>query len=325
MATLTAEKMTLIELAKRTKDGSLQAISEVLNKVNPILDDAIWVQGNGETSHTTTKRTVLPTGSWRKINQGVSQEASRTQQIVEPIGMLEAFSQVDQALVEMAPDAQAFRQSEDLAFIEGMSQTLSTAFFYGSKAASPEEIDGLATRYATLTTATDTVHNVRGAGGTGSDVTSVWIVQWDPSLVHLFYPKNSPSMGIRMTDDGLITIYDNNTTPRPYKAYQSHFRAYLGLAIRDDRAIQRICNIESAGTADFSDHIIWALRNMPNQGAGAVIYANKSVLAQLDVLSKDKTNVQYGAADAFGRPTISFRGFPLRQTDAILNTETALS
>ncbi len=109
MATLSADRLTLVELAKRHKDGKVQAIAEVLNKVNSILDDAIWLPANGQTSHTTTQRLSLPAGSWRKLNEGVSREASHTKQIVENIGILEAYSQVDAALVELADDPQQAR------------------------------------------------------------------------------------------------------------------------------------------------------------------------------------------------------------------------
>jgi hypothetical protein len=101
MATMTANRLTLVDLAKRTKDGNIVDIAEVMNQVNSVLDDAVWSPANGLTSHMTTKRVALPSGSWRKINQGVAREASKTVQVTETIGMLEAFSQADEALVQM--------------------------------------------------------------------------------------------------------------------------------------------------------------------------------------------------------------------------------
>jgi hypothetical protein len=269
---------------------------------------------------------ALPSGSWRKINAGVAKEASRTQQIEEPIGMLEAYSQVDEALVDLAPDPVSFRRSEDLAFIEGMSQTLSTALIYGSHAATPEQFDGFATRYANLTTAgTSAVHNVHGGSGTGSDTTSVWLIQWGPDKVHLFYPRNSDTIGLTMKDDGLETVLDASSNP--YKAYQSHFKSYIGLCVRDDRCVQRLANIESTGSSNiWSDDVtVRALREMPDGGAGAVMYANRTVLAQIDIDAKDRSNVWYNEKDVWGRPVMTFRGIPVRQVDAILNTETAIT
>lgn len=326
MATLlTANRLTLIDLAKRTKDNAILAIAEVLNKVNTVLDDAVWVRANSETSHTTAKRRTLPTGSWRKLNQGVAREVSKTTQLVETIGMLESYAHVDTALVELAADGAAFRLSEDLAFVEGMSQTLASTLFYGTTAGTPEKFDGFATRYAALTTlGTSEVHNVHGTGGTGSSTNSVWIVQWGADKVHMIYPKNSETVGLRVQDDGVQTVYD--ASGNPYKVYQTHFKMYAGLCVRDDRCVQRVANIHTTrATGTWSDDkMVDALRQLPQTG-GAVIYSNTAVLGMMDKDAKDKTNVQYGPADVWGRPTMYFRGIPVKQVDALVTTETAIT
>lgn len=327
MALMTAQRLTLLELAKRTKENSIVAIAEILNKTNSMLGDAPYVQANDTTSHTTTKRHYLPAGSWRKINQGVAIESSQTTQITEGIGMLEAYSRVDSALVDMSPDGRAFRLSEDLAFIEGLSQTLATALVYSTVTGYPEKFNGFSTRYAALTTkGTSAVHNVHGCGSTSTSASaSVWIIQWGMDKVHLIYPRNAPNFGIQVIDDGLLTV--NDTSGNPYKVYQTHFKINVGLCVRDDRSAQRVCNIKTTGSTNIwsDDVMIRALREMPNQGAGAVIYANTTVLSQMDIDSKDKSNVQYGPPDAWGRPTMFFRGFPVRQVDALLDTESYIT
>jgi len=326
MATMTANRMTLVELAKRTKDGQIQAIAEVLNQVNSMLDDAIWLPANGQTSHVTTKRIALPQGSWRKLNQGVSREASRTAQVTETIGMLEAFSQADEALVDIADNPMEFRWTEDVAFVEGLSQTLATAIIYSSTVAAPEKFNGFSARFANLTTAnTSVTHNVHGCSGTGSALSSCWIVQWGTDKVHMVYPKNSPSVGISAKDDGVLTVYDGSNNP--FKVYQTHFKVYAGLVVRDDRCVQRVCNISATrSTGAWSDDkMINAIRQMPLSGSGAVIYANRDTLSAMDKDAKDKTNVMYGAPDAWGRPTMYFRGFPVKQVDSLVQTESALT
>ena len=324
MALLTATKLTLVDLAKRTKDNAILAIAEVLNKVNQVLDDAPWVNANGETQHITSKRLSLPAGAWRKINSGVPLEKSTTTQVVETIGMLESFSQVDSALVEIAPDPAAFRLSEDLAFVEGMSQTLGTQIFYGTTVGPPEKFDGFATRYAHLTTlGVSSPHNVHNYGGTGSTLNSIWVIQWGTDKVHLVYPRNAArNVGITPKDDGEQTVYDSSGNP--YKVFQTHFKIFCGLVVRDDRCVQRVANIP-ATASNLSDKLVDALRQMPQGGAGAVIYGNTTVLGCLDKEAKDKVNVFYGPPDAFGRPTMSFRGVPVKQSDALLSTESALT
>lgn len=326
MSLMTANRLTLVELAKRVKDGSVVQIAEVLNKVNSILDDAVWEPSNNLTNHVFTKRIYLPTGNWRKLNQGVARESSRTAQVTENIAMLEAYSQVDDALVDINPDPMGFRLKEDLSFVEGMSQTLASALIYSTTVGYPEKFNGFATRFASLTTANvSATHNVHSCGGTGSSLTSAYIVQWDSDKVHMIYPGNSQTVGIAVKDDGLLTVNDGNNNPM--KVWQTNFKVYAGLAVRDDRCVQRVCNISATRTtgAWSDDKMIDAIRQMPMSGAGAVIYCNRDVLSAMDKDAKDKSNVFYGPPDVWGRPTMLFRGFPVKQVDAILTTESAVS
>lgn len=321
MATLTAnQQLTLVELAKRTANKKIETIAERLSEVNEMMMDAVWIEANDLTSHVTTVRTSLPSGTYRKINSGVASEASTTKQIREDIAMLEAFSKVDKKLVDIAPDKAAFRSGEDMAFVEGIGQSMMDALIYGNKATDPEQINGLATRYNALA---DT--NVVGAGGTGSDVSSIWIIQWGMDKAHLIYPKGGMPGGINFEDMGIDVAQDGSSND--YVVYRSHFEVNFGLVVRDDRNVQRIANIETSGSSNIFDEdlLIRRLRNMTNGGKGAVIYANQTILSQMDVAAKDKTNVNYYIENVFGVPTTTFRGFPVRQVDAILDTETAIS
>lgn len=324
MALLTANQMTLVSLAKRTKNNAVLAVAEVLSKSNSVLDDAPWIRANGETSHTSSKRIYLPAGSWRKINAGVALEKSEVTQVVESIGLLESYSRIDSALIELSPDPMAFRMDEDLAFVEGMSQTLATQIFYGTSVGTPEKFDGFATRYATLTTlGTSAVHNVHNYGGTGSALNSIWIVNWGPTTCHLLYPRNADAnVGITQKDDGELTVTD--ASGGVYKVYQTQFKVWVGLAVRDDRCVQRVCNIP-ATASNISDKLIDALRQMPQDGANAVMYANATVLGCLDKEAKDKTNVYYQPAGPWGLPTMFFRGVKVLKADSLLSTETALT
>jgi hypothetical protein len=319
MAVLTYSALTLAELAKRTHNGQIQTIAEVLSKTNAILKDAPYIQANGETSHTTTVRTSLPTGTFRKINEGVTPSVSTTKQVVENIAMLEDYSRVDAALVELASDPAAFRLTEDVAFLEGLNQTVASAIFYSTNAGSPEKFKGLAARVTSASAS-----NAVDAGGSGSDLTSVWVVKWGPKAAYLIYPKNHRTFGLQMTDKGKVTTYDSNL--RLYEAYITHWQWFIGLVVEDDRCIQRICNIETSGTSHIfdEDYLIQAINKLPSTD-GAVIYVNKTIGTQMDIIAKDKSNVQYSVANVFGEEVTTFRGLPVRKCEAILDTETALS
>jgi len=75
------------------------------------------------------------------------------------------------------------------------------------------------------------------------------------------------------------------------------------------------------------DQIIEALNYMPTAGGNGntVIYVNRVLKTQFDILAKDKSNVNYTADNAFGMPVTRFRGVPVRMWESILNTEDALT
>jgi hypothetical protein len=330
MATLTASsQLTLVELAKR-KDpsGNLATIAEVLAEDNEILMDAIYREANDTFSHKIVQRNSLPTGTWRKLNSGVSIEGSTTLEVTEGIGMLETYSEVDKELVLASPNPSEMRMSEARAFIEGMSQTLASTIIYGNANTDPEKFSGIATRLDSLSATT----NVIGAGGTGSDTTSIYGIQWDMNRVYMIYPKGS-ELGIKHTDLGEVTSSSVTTTAfnaAMYQVYRDHFQVKCGLAVAEPRSIIRYANIETSGTSNLfdEDELIRLLNRMPKSGAGCSLYCNSTIKSQMEIALKDKTNVNFTADSGEGLagvPVLRFRGCPVRKVDAITITETAIS
>lgn len=319
MATLAQNNLGLIELAKRSGNAGAVAIAEILDQTLE-LQDAVYLPANGPTSHTITRRLALPAGSWRQLNDGVAKESSKTTQIVETMGLLESYSQVDAKLAAISGNVPGFRAIEDRSFVEGLGQTFATALFYGNPVTTPASFLGLSQR-VTSKTAT----NAFDGGGSGSDNTSIWVVQWGPGRVYLFFPPGT-NAGLQAVDKGLQTV-SGETSGTLFEAYRTHFEMSVGLAVADNRCIQRICNIESAGASNIfdPDDLVTVINRLPFGGAGAVIYANSTVKTQMDINAMDKTNVNYTSAEVFGRATLLFRGVPVRQVDSLTITETALS
>ena len=315
---------TLMELAKRTADGNLVEIAEVLNTSKDLIQDAVWLEANQLNSHVGTRRTRLPAGSFRQANQGVTGDASSTRQITEPIARLEGHSKIDEAILDVAPDKALARSQEDLAYVEGMGQTLETKFFYGNIAQTENEIDGLATRsdYNSATAA-----NVQDSGGTGSYTTSLWIVEWGPRMVFLHYPKGSQA-GLATTDEGRIYETDAHDSTKRLFMWLTKFVINFGLFINDPRHIQRVVNIATTGSSGLlnDNDIIAALNKMPKAGGGPTsrIYANRNLKTQFDILAKDKTNVNYFVENVFGEPMTIFRTVPIRLAEGLTNAETAI-
>jgi hypothetical protein len=313
--------MTLLELAKRTHNGSILEICEALNQSNPIMQDAVWREANGAGQHVCSVRTNLPAGTWRRINKGVPTSVSGTEKVTESLGMLEDYSEIDGALLELESDPIAYRSQEDISFIEGMGQTYARTLFYGNPyaafgfgsatdlPAAPEKFYGLAPRYNALSNP-----NVYTAAGTGTGtLSSIYVVQWGLDKVFMAYPKGHASLGIQHRDLGEQTLIDADGNK--YQGVRSHFKFFGGLVIRDTRCVKRVVNIAYNATGDaFEGVLVDALNALPYGGAGAVIYCNRSVRSMMDKrASAAARGYTYGnVQDAFGMPVMTFFGKPVK-------------
>lgn len=324
MATLVS-KYSLVEQAKRIDPSGNQAqIVEVLNrKMGEILTDAPWLPSNDVWTNKTTRRASLPTGTRRKLNQRVTASVSRTTEILDVIETLEDYCDVDAALVDSMPSPAVFRSGEVDAFIEGLGQTIVSDILYANANSDPDSMHGLAARLGTIDS-----RFVIGASGTGSDVTSVYIATWGQQYAFLTYPKNmAANIGVQHEDKGQVT---SETSDGLMEIYRDHFVIRCGLVVRNPRAIGRIANIESAGASNTfdEDDLITLLNNMET-GAGTRIYVNETILTQMQIRAKDKTNVNYtpGGNALSGEPPLYFQSVPIRKIarEVLLNTETAIS
>ena len=189
MSAVGTSVLTLVDWAKRLDpNGKTAAIAEMLAQSNDILDDMSFVEGNLPTGHRSVIRTGLPTVYWRLINQGIPPSKSTTAQVDESTGMLEAYSEVDKDLAMLNGNTASFRLSESQAFIEAMNQEMAQTIFYGNSSTAPEEFNGLAVRYSSLSAVNG--QNIINGGGSGSDNSSIWLVAWGPKPFTVFSLKD---------------------------------------------------------------------------------------------------------------------------------------
>jgi hypothetical protein len=341
MATLAATHPTLLDVTKRMDpDGKIATIAELLSQTNEILDDMVWIEGNLPTGHRGTIRSGLPTPTWRKLYGGVQPSKSRTVQVTDSCGMLEAYAEVDKALADLNGNTAAFRLSEDRAHIEGMNQEFSSTLFYGNESTEPEAFTGLAPRFNSLS-AENGGNIVTGSGLTetapdgAAENSSIWLIVWGPNTVHGIYPKGSKG-GLQMNDKGQVTVENAGEYAGAgahqggrYEAYRTHYKWDCGLHVRDWRYIVRIAfNREDlSATAGSGPQIVEmmskAMRRIPNLNMGrAAFYANRTSFDFLDMQSLTRSTMAFSNVDdAQGKMVTAFRGIPIRRCDAILDTE----
>ena len=322
-----ANELNVYEQAKRLdpKNG-VATIVELLNDINEFMVDAISIEANDISSHQSHVRKELPVTGIRRINEG----ASSTHSVVEPqrddIMLLEAIPEIDEKLIDPMPDPRKSLNNEIMPFLESEMQAFIDAVFYGSPSNALGEITGLSNKFGDLA-----LSNVVGLGGTGSDLASVWMMEWDPMTCRLIYPRDSKSVGVEWNDKGKQRVTDASNNP--YFAYVSQIKMQFGLAVTDFRNAQRIANIESDGvvnniidTANNKHHELVKARNrLLHAGKNAVIYANRDIKSQFDIFALDKANGFYMMEDITGGPVSSFQGIPIRLVEGLLSTETAIT
>jgi hypothetical protein len=335
MSTLAGVRNTLNDIAKRTDpDGKIARIIEIMTRTNKILEDMEWVEGNLQTGHKTTIRTGLPEPTWRMLNYGVQPTKSKTAQIVDTCGMLEAYSELDKALSELNNNSNEFRLTEDIAHLQGMNNAMADTLFYGDNS-TPERFVGLSPRFITSSSdENNSGYNIlkgSGAGGDGATLTSVWLIVWGPNTVHGIYPKGSKA-GFQHRDLGEDTVYDANGGR--FQALRSHYKWDCGLTVRDWRAVCRIANIKQAALTknaatgdDLIDLMSQALEKVADLNMGTpVFYCNRTIRSFLRRQITNKVASGTLSMDMVaGKQVMSFGEATVKRCDAIRNTESAIS
>lgn len=339
MSALGALNPTLLDLSKQMDpNGTVATVVEILNQTNEVLTDMTWQEGNLPTGNRTTIRAGIPAPTWRKMYGFTAPNKSTYVQVTDNCGMLEAYAEVDKALVELAGNPSAFRLNEDKAHIEGMAQTVATTLFYGNEGTTPEAFTGLTPRY-NLTTA-EVGDNIIKAGGSDTDNQSIWLVVWGDKI-HGIVPKNSKA-GIQVEDKGVQTVMDaTGIGAGRMEAYVTHYRWDVGLTVRDWRYAVRICNIDKSllsrvyTSGNFStgphlpDLMFQAMRRLPNMATGKpVFYASREIctwIARQTSAATQGSTLTYENVGG-GQPwTERFMGIPLRRVDALSADEALVS
>lgn len=344
---------TLVDAASRTApDGEITPyIAEMLSQSNEMHKDIPWEQSNEMTGHEFVFRTSIPGGFWRGYNQGTPYGKSTTAKGRVGMGMLTGYSQIDRALARHVSrgDPMKFRETEDVAFLEGMSQTIAGTMIYGNTAATPAEFYGLATFYNTTNTSTAAnAANCISGGGAANANTSLFLVGWGPGRFFGLFPPGTTA-GLIMEDKGDVrAAYD--AFGNPFEAYTSYFEQQAGICPQDWRYGARLCNLDTttAGLAGANAPDLFVLLDQilllfptltaetsgvtesdapdePATGVRPTFYMNRTLRHWMNVQAMRNRNVLLTINDYDGRVVQGYRNFPFRTVDQIVNTESTVS
>lgn len=338
MSVLGNTALTLSDWRKRmAPDGSVDFIIEALMNANPIMDDIPWMMGNLPTGNKTTIRTSMPKPSVRRINRGVERHKTQTEQVTDTCIILEDRSVVDIELLALAANGEAFRRSEDAAFVAGFSDAVAANIFYGDTDESGEQFNGIAKRYNTYGDSTyknKAAYQVVSAGTAGTNNTSGYFIGWGTHATTGIYPKNS-SLGLQQRDLGEQTVTDADN--REYQAVTTLFTWKCGLAVGDIRSNAAVRNIDMASLGSMTaaqklalvEKFIRAknrIRGIQSRDKKVVLYVGDELYNFFELYLLDKNNVHVTRQELMNAaPQLYLSGIPIKKCDAISEEEDAVS
>lgn len=340
MAAKGSTLVTLADVAK-SKDKQIGKVAEVLVQENPMLNDIPYQEMNMGTIHKEDIRSALPAVYYRKANQAIPASKTTVEERTFTAAHFESKSQLDAAVAERGGmDRVAYnRWNQAQGHIQAQAIEHAGLTIYGSPATSDLKTAGLFDVFSTLATTEPTSKQVIDAGGSSSDLTSILRIHWGERAVFGIYPAGSQA-GLKRTDRSqggkLVQINALDTTGAAgnFWGYEEQFEIDHGLVVKDYRQASRIANIDidllksGVGAADLIDLMISAHYKIynPQNGVG-FWYVNRTIEAFLH--KQALTKVGAGAGLRFdnyqGEKVLMFLGYPVRRSDAILNTESQVT
>ncbi|UOF77460.1 major capsid protein [Caudoviricetes sp.] len=347
MAGLNSTNLSLMDLTKSNygADSDAYGVAELLSTYNPITQYLTWQEANGTSSHKVYVRDTLPSVQWGSFNKGTASSKATMKEVVETMGFLEGLSETDVKVLAYGNNENKIRFDQDKAFIESLAQEFASTFFYGDIVTNPNGFKGLANRYNSLSG--NIARSVVNGGGSGSDNTSIYIMNIGDDSTYGVYPKGSKA-GIQTLNKGEYNKPDPDGNTMFVKG--TYFRWDCGLAVANPYNTVRIANIDRSdlnggSAADLVNLILEGISRLPIPPQGFIpvpalgyndavkpaggrktaILCNRSVAMKLRQQANAKTINGLAIGEAFGTMYAHVEGIPILSCDAITNSESTVA
>ena len=316
------DQLTSLEVAKRSGfSQDSRRIIEELNAYNELLLDAPIVEANEGTVDSHLVRTAIPHGQLRGYNQGVGKGSSQTKTIKDVISNIEIYSTVDKQLIDESAHPKELMQSEQNAFIEGLSQDITDQLIYGNHENDVRETNGLAIRRKSTGT-----YCISMGGSNSGHLTSIYLIKWGMDKARIIYPRGAKNAGVEYNYLGEQTVSDGSGGE--YQANRAHYRIARGLSVGHVASIIRLCNIDptAANIGNTLAEKIVQVMPLLARGAGTISIACNSVIKGLfNIAAINKSNVLLPREDPWGNEVLQIGNARIRECPSILLTEATVS
>jgi hypothetical protein len=321
--------------------GTYLSIAQILDRACPLIKALPMVKSNQIMSNIGSRDTYLGNPGTRRFNEPLLPTKTMSAPLTEAIAMFGDYGEVDWEMYNIQNEPERWRTNQDRRKLEGITQKVESMMLYGSQYADPSQINGLITRFNSLTTYpngdSSWYYNVlSNGGGTSANTTSILMLELGENKVYGIYPKNLPG-GLKFENLGRRTkdVYVSAGVIKKMEILESYMSWFIGLEVDDERCVQRISSVGTTlgGTGNFDETLLIQAKNqLPGFGEapGTVILVNRAVKTQMDIRAVTlKTNTYFtqnvDTGDVWGRSVTRFQGIPVLVAEMLKNTETGLS
>lgn len=315
------QKLSLAEVNAAAGFDDAQAVLGELQQNNDLLNELPWYPATHGAHTEYYKARSIGKGDFTGVHTGVPiiQSSGRIEK--EPVRLYQADSEVNDIVLKAADDPRAARDAQDVMNLEGFMQDWLFSMLYADESADPDTFRSLARRRAALGP------YCRSGGGSGADLTSMWVFEFGRKGFYSTYNKHGVA-GIKNTDEGKHRKQNPDDPSRVDYVWVRHYEVWGGLVLRNERALQRLANIETSGESNTFDPnlFIQMKAQLPSVGKYAVAFANRTLHGQIEAHAYNKVNAAYSLRDIEGfGPVLHVTGVPVRMLESIMDTESAVA
>ncbi len=322
-------KFTLLDRAKQSVDGKkMEPVIRVMDeKVDDFFKDVPFIQANMGLQHRILRDTGMVANTKRTFYSGVKSSKQNTQVVFEKVTLTERRREIDEDLVDTATNMKEFLRQQDEAHARKLGEGIVNDFFNEAETSGSEFANGIFARLSALNPSG--LNNVQ-SNSHSSTGTSLVVVEWNTDETggcYGIYPPGwvkNHNMGVSIRDKGREKILDEDDSTKTFYAYVAQFKAWMGLAVGNNRKIARLANINPTIGASkaFTDGGPEALIKLLNDGrfdrARTRIYVNTTIKTQMEIYGLNKSNTIWGTSEIFGKEVDTFQKIPIRILDTTI-------
>lgn len=318
------------------KDVARKVLIHTIRDYTPFFDQGVILSANNGDTDKGQIITKYPEGQLRGYNEGWEAEEALGAAARYTASMVRTRSVVDVSLYNTRKpgEREAWRLRKDQAFMRGLARQAVRRVFYGDPKTDARDCLGL----ANIVVPTSEAFGGRciDAGGTTSGkLTDIWLANWKPEGMYMFYPQGGEGPGLSVDDMGEQYVQDKNG--KAYRALVTEFGWDIGVAAYDPESVVRICNVDTsklskknttASAPDLIDLMTQALEMLPDDASGRIaFYMNDTIRSVLRRQMQNKDNAFLTWAEIAGRKVLSYGDTPIHKlgSDVIGNTGNALT